>query len=337
MAYPMQGRTADGESVFVQVDAQGRIVVTGIGGGGGGGDGADRELVVSTYRCKAAFTGASVGDTITATQIIDVTGTPTHVSTIWRNQTTAANLAEAPSAANLELTGSNALTDAQLRAAAVPTNPNVTRGSGVVDSGTQRVTLATDGPGVAALGTPADAAAAADGTGNYSIIGGIKRGLLNWATLLARIPALVSGRIPVDGSGVTQPMSVTSLPLPTGAATDGTLQAVRERLPATQITPGLLSVDTLAALGTMRVQNTTAAAASIVLTPTTRRISVTATQPCILSVSTTATVPASGATLANAIAIQAGETKDFDVLASTTLSVIRLGTTDGTVYVTELV
>lgn len=84
------------------------------------GGGADRELAVSTYRCKTAFAGASVGDTITATQIIDVSGdTPTTVSTIWRNQTTAADLASAPSAADLELTSSDALSNAQLRAAAV--------------------------------------------------------------------------------------------------------------------------------------------------------------------------------------------------------------------------
>lgn len=34
-----------------------------------------------------------------------------------------------------------------------------------------------------------------------------------------KTPALVSGRSPVDGSGVTQPISAASLPLPTGAAT----------------------------------------------------------------------------------------------------------------------
>lgn len=100
---------------MVLVDADGNII--GSLGGPGGGPGADRELVVSTYTCKTAFTGASVGDTITATQIIDVSATPTHVSTIWRNQTTAANLASAPSAANLELLGSQALTAAQLTAA----------------------------------------------------------------------------------------------------------------------------------------------------------------------------------------------------------------------------
>lgn len=93
-----------------------------ISGGGGGGSGVDRELVVSTYRCKTAFAGASVGDTITATQIIDVSGaSPSTVSTVWRNQTTATDLGSVPSAGDLELTGSTALTDAQLRAAPVGT------------------------------------------------------------------------------------------------------------------------------------------------------------------------------------------------------------------------
>jgi hypothetical protein len=35
----------------------------------------------------------------------------------------------------------------------------------------------------------------------------------------SKTPALVSGRQPVDGSGVTQPISASSLPLPTGAST----------------------------------------------------------------------------------------------------------------------
>lgn len=39
----------------------------------------------------------------------------------------------------------------------------------------------------------------------------------------SKTPALVSGRQPVDGSGVTQPISAASLPLPTGAATEATL------------------------------------------------------------------------------------------------------------------
>lgn len=59
-----------------------------------------------------------------------------------------------------------------------------------------------------ALGAQADAAATTD-AGTFSVLAFIKRGLANWTTLLARIPALVSGRIPVDGSGVTQPVSGT--------------------------------------------------------------------------------------------------------------------------------
>lgn len=83
----------------------------------------DRELIVTTYRVKTAFTGASVGDTVTATQVIDVSGAPVTVSTVWRNQTTSADFVSVPSAANLELLGSQAITDAQLRAAAVATEP----------------------------------------------------------------------------------------------------------------------------------------------------------------------------------------------------------------------
>lgn len=38
-----------------------------------------------------------------------------------------------------------------------------------------------------------------------------------------KTPSLIGGRVPVDGSGVTQPISASSLPLPTGAATQATL------------------------------------------------------------------------------------------------------------------
>ena len=87
------------------------------GGGSGVGTTIDREVVVTTYTCKTAFTGASVGDTITATQIIDVTGAPVTVSTVWRNQSTGTDLSSAPSSANLMLAGAGiGLTDAQLRA-----------------------------------------------------------------------------------------------------------------------------------------------------------------------------------------------------------------------------
>jgi hypothetical protein len=292
----------------VLVDMDGYPVLIG-GGGSGGGSSRDRELVVTTYRVKTAFTGASVGDTITATQVIDVSGAPSTVSTIWRNQSTATDLGAAPAAANLELVGSQALTDAQLRAEAVAVSaPALTN-------------LDTD---VGALDAEA---APADGTGNYSVIAAMKRGLLNWASLLARIPALESGRVPVDGSGVTQPISAVALPLPTGAASEATLADLNTKVPV-QIVPGLLPVDTLGTPGASRVQTTAGIAATVTLTSTCRRVSMFATAGTWYSISGTAT--------ATSHYIGAGERLDFDVPAGTAISVLR-ETTDGSIRITELV
>lgn len=238
----------------------------------------DRELVVSTYFCKTAFTGASVNDTITSTQIIDVSGAPTTISVIWRNQTTAADLSGAPSAANLTLVGSTALTDAALRASAVPViQQNLTAtgslatlastlgvatgalatvgvqitGSGAgftltpqasMDGGATWITVGVVQAGAGAVSTPmttitangnwefaaggytnfqlvnsvgassgtvtanllatnapkfvrsvaigdqADTAASTD-TGTFSVLALVKRGLQNWTSLLAKLPA----------------------------------------------------------------------------------------------------------------------------------------------------
>ena len=166
----------------LQIDANGALVVS----GSGGGSTSDRELVVSTYFVSTAFTGASVGDTVTATQVIDVTAAPTTVSTIWRNQTTGADFANAPTAANLTLVGAQALTNAQLRESAVPVTDSaaeaslstIARNTGNIPAkgsatmaGALPVTLATDGPGVANLSTIASnttgvATAANQTTGN---------------------------------------------------------------------------------------------------------------------------------------------------------------------------
>lgn len=79
-------------------------------GGSGSGSGSDRELVVTTYSVKTAFTGASVGDTVTCTQVLDVSSaSPSTVATVWRNQTSGADLASAPAAANLTFIGTDAL------------------------------------------------------------------------------------------------------------------------------------------------------------------------------------------------------------------------------------
>jgi hypothetical protein len=60
-----------------------------------------------------------------------------------------------------------------------------------------------------ALPLPTGAATSAlQGTGNTSL-----------SNIDGKLPALVTGRVPVDPSGVTSPVSAASLPLPTGAST----------------------------------------------------------------------------------------------------------------------
>jgi hypothetical protein len=80
------------------------------------------------------------------------------------------------------------------------------------------------------LGAKADSVASSD-TGTFSVLAFIKRGLQNWTTLLAKIPTLVSGRIPVDGSGVTQPVSGT---VALDSASLAALENISVTFPATQ-------------------------------------------------------------------------------------------------------
>jgi len=88
-----------------------------------------------------------------------------------------------------------------------------------------------------AVGAPDDSAASSD-TGAFGIIAFIKRAMQNWTTLLGRVPASVGGRVPVDGSGVTQPVS--------GPLTDAQLRATVvpvsvSNFPATQPVSGPLT------------------------------------------------------------------------------------------------
>lgn len=123
-------------------------------------------------------------------------------------------------------------------------NPLVQLGGGAVTSTTQRVTLASDSPGVGSLanidtnlGSP-DSVAATSDTGSFSLISLIKRGLQNWTTLLARIPVLSNGAVPVvpsvqQGSGV-----ITSTTTRVTLATDGpgvaALGSIDTKTPALQ-------------------------------------------------------------------------------------------------------
>lgn len=85
---------------------------------GGGSGGVDREIALVGYRVKTAFPGAALGDTLTSTRVIDVSGaTPVQVGdTIWYNESTALPLANAPLAANIEPLASGGITNAQMAA-----------------------------------------------------------------------------------------------------------------------------------------------------------------------------------------------------------------------------
>lgn len=83
-------------------------------------------------------------------------------------------------------------------------------GGGGGGSGTSNTTEATQLLVKAAVqdldtnvGAMADAVASSD-TGAFSLLAFIKRGMQNWATLLARVPALVNSRAPVDTDRVTK-------------------------------------------------------------------------------------------------------------------------------------
>lgn len=82
-----------------------------------GASAADREIVFITYRVKTAFTGASVGDTVTQMRVINLTGeSPVIESTTWYNDSTAATLGTAPAAADIEPLASGGITNAQMSA-----------------------------------------------------------------------------------------------------------------------------------------------------------------------------------------------------------------------------
>lgn len=84
---------------------------------------ADKHTTVTTYKVKTNFSAASVGQTITCTQVIDIsTDPPTTLSALWRNQSTSSDLGAAPLAEYLTLMGATALTDAELRATPIDVN-----------------------------------------------------------------------------------------------------------------------------------------------------------------------------------------------------------------------
>ena len=98
----------------------------------------------------------------------------------------------------------------------------MTQPGGVGGGGGGPATIA-DGADVA-QGATTDVAVTGDNAGTLSAK---LRGLNK---LFANVWDSVNGRLKVDGSGVTQPVSAASLPLPTGASTESTLVSVLQTL-----------------------------------------------------------------------------------------------------------
>lgn len=175
-------------------------------------------------------------------------------STVSRDTVTPSNSNPLP-VINLDSSGNPAspLTDAELRATPVPVSGPLTntelRSSAVpvsasalpLPSGaaTEATLSAINGKLPAALGQQSEATSFSVtlSTENESVLNTI---LTELGEINTDTPPLIGGRVPVDGSGVTQPISAASLPLPTGASTlaeqqaqSSLIGAVNETAPAT--------------------------------------------------------------------------------------------------------
>lgn len=135
------------------------------------------------------------------------------------------------------------VTDAQLRATPVPVSGIVTANTGLTQPLTDAQLRATAVPvSIGSIDLPTGASTLAEQQSQTTILGTIDADTASISTSASSIdgktPTLVSGRVPVDGSGVTQPVSGTfwqatqpvsaaSLPLPSGAATSANQPDVR--------------------------------------------------------------------------------------------------------------
>lgn len=193
------------------------------------------------------FVGSIDANTIsidTTTQSID--GTVTNIDNkIPANLTVTSNRLEVDgSGVTQPVSGTVAvsnpgLTDAELRASAVPVSvASIPLASGAATEAKQDTQITSLGTINTTLGSPFQAGASIGNT-SFGISGtlpafastptvdiGTIAGIATETTLSAlntKVPSnltVTSTRLLVDGSGVTQPVSASSLPLPTGAATE---------------------------------------------------------------------------------------------------------------------
>ena len=174
--------------------------------------GTDREIVQTSYTVIVAGTGYSIGDIVQQLNIFDVQS-DTLQSTIWYNQTTDAIITPAPTITDLQPEGS----------------------------------LTTIG---AEIGATNESAAATD-TSTSGLNGLIKRLLQRVTTLIGLYPGSLGQKTSANSFAVvvasdqsTLPISVVSLPLPTGAATETTLSTVATNTGTTATNTGTTATNT---------------------------------------------------------------------------------------------
>ena len=222
-----------------------------------------------------------------------------------------------------------ALTDAQLRASAVPVSV-----SGVATAANQATTNTTLGNIDGDIGAPADAAASSD-TGTFSVIALVKRGLQNWTTLQAKIPALVSGAVPTSPNLTRSSGNVDANTLRTVLAADGPAVTMLSSIDGktAALINGRSAVEPLGQPGVARQLAASSTSTNTALTTTCRRISAFARGADIRFAigSSSQTASSTSHYIAN------GERLDLVVPATPNIAVIRAGSIDGTLEVSELV
>lgn len=195
-----------------------------------------------------------------------------------------------------------------------------------------------DGSDVA-FGAKADAVATTD-TGTFTFMGLFKRALQSLTTLRGQLPAaLIGGRLGVDVQFPgTQAVSVSSLPLPTGAATsalqttgNSTLTAIDTKLPA--LSTGAVPVETIKQALVARQLAAGATSVNTVLTTTCRRIRLYARGADIRYSIGSAAQTANAAT---SHFLAAGFDIDLALPATPNIAVIAAGAALGVMETTEL-
>ncbi|MGU3467605.1 hypothetical protein ACLBXO_22415 [Methylobacterium sp. C33D] len=160
------------------------------------------------------------------------------------------------------------------------------------------------------IGTPSDTAPGSD-AGAGSLIAKVTRLLLTQsgiATVLAairdRLPAtLVGGRLSVDGSGVTQPISAAALPLPAGAATAAKQDAAATTLASILAAFAPLAADASVQAGTAKAEAIRALLAGTLKVATPTPASIVTGQVKIAATGTAVALP--NVALVNGIVVKA--------------------------------